>query len=73
MSNINYDPAPFYSKSTGIEVAVEPAAVEVAVEPVAPVEEKLVRARNKDGTFIGDDPTTEVDEAWTTVKSTTKK
>ena len=60
MSNINYDPAPFYSKITGGEVAEEPAVVEVAV---APVEEKLVRARNKDGTFIGDDPTTEANEA----------
>lgn len=66
MSNTNYDPAPFYSKSTAVEVAVEPAAVEV-VEVVKPVvQEKLVRARNKDGTFIGDDPTTEVNEAWTT-------
>ena len=30
------------------------------------VEEKLVRARNKNGHFIKDDPETEVNEAWTT-------
>jgi hypothetical protein len=34
---------------------------DVAPEPAA----EMVRARNKDGTFVGDDPTTpEVDEAW---------
>lgn len=36
-----------------------------------PAEPTLVRARNEDGTFIGDDPLTEADEAWTSQAQTT--
>jgi len=35
-------------------------------------ETKLVRARNSKGHYIKDDPTTEVNEAWTTKKKSKK-
>jgi len=44
-------------------------SVEVAPDPV---EEELVRARNNKGHYIKDDPTTEVNEAWTTKKKSKK-
>jgi len=37
-----------------------------------PVETELVRARNNKGHYIKDDPTTEVNEAWTTKKKSKK-
>ena len=36
------------------------------------VETELVRARNKSGHYIKDDPTTEINEAWTTKKKSKK-
>ena len=48
-------------KEEGIEAICN--SVEVAPDPV---EEELVRARNKSGHYIKDDPETEVNEAWTT-------
>jgi hypothetical protein len=35
-----------------------------------PAEPTLVRARNENGTFIGDDPSTEADEAWVSQSQT---
>jgi hypothetical protein len=41
-----------------------PEAFVAALQPAAPAPE-LVRARNPDGTFISDDPSTpDIDEAW---------
>ena len=61
-------------KEEGIEaicnsVEVEP---EVTLAAIDPVEEELVRARNKSGHYIKDDPETEVNEAWTTKKKSKK-
>ena len=51
-------PHGFWSKSAEVDA--------ILAQPVK-VETKLVRARNEDGHFIADDPTTpEVNEAWTT-------
>jgi len=54
-------------KEEGIEAICN--SVEVAPDPV---EEELVRARNKSGHYIKDDPETEVNEAWTTKKKSKK-
>ena len=47
-------------------------APEVTLASIDPVEEELVRARNKSGHYIKDDPATEVNEAWTTKKKSKK-
>ena len=54
-------------KEEGIEAICN--SVEVAPDPV---EEELVRARNKSGHYIKDDPETEVNEAWTSKKKNKK-
>ena len=54
-------------KEEGIEAICN--SVEVAPDPV---EEELVRARNKSGHYIKDDPETEVNEAWTSKKKSKK-
>jgi hypothetical protein len=55
-----------------IEVNVETGVVRYLdendneVDPTQPEEETvLVRARNEDGTYMADDPTTPENEAWT--------
>ena len=54
-------------KEEGIEAICN--SVEVAPDPV---EEELVRARNKSGHYIKDNPETEVNEAWTSKKKSKK-
>ena len=53
-------------KEEGIEAICNSVEVEPKVMPVLVLEEELVRARNKSGHYIKDDPETEVNEAWTT-------
>ena len=53
------------------EEAIEAICNSEEVAP-DPVEEELVRARNKSGHYIKDDPETEVNEAWTTKKKSKK-
>ena len=53
-------------------VVEEKAATLDALAAIDPVETELVRARNSKGHYIKDDPTTEVNEAWTTKKKSKK-
>jgi len=53
------------------EEAIEAICNSEEVAP-DPVEEELVRARNKSGHYIKDDPETEVNEAWTSKKKSKK-
>ena len=59
-------------KEEGIEAICNSVEVEPKVMPVLVLEEELVRARNKSGHYIKDDPETEVNEAWTTKKKSKK-
>ena len=61
-------------------ISVKPNVVKTAVKKVKKASAKatelvMERARNKDGHYIADDPSTEVNEAWVvkTVKSKGKK
>jgi hypothetical protein len=58
-------------KEEEIEAICNNEVVEPIVSPEV-IEEILVRARNKSGHYIKDDPTTEVNEAWTTKKKSKK-
>jgi len=59
-------------KEEGIEAICNSVEVEPKVMPVLVLEEELVRARNKSGHYIKDDPETEVNEAWTSKKKSKK-
>ena len=58
-------------KEEEIEAICNNEVVEPIVSPEV-IEEILVRARNNKGHYIKDDPTTEVNEAWTTKKKSKK-
>jgi hypothetical protein len=49
--------------STGVLRYLDENDVEIA----QPVDVELVRARNADGTYVGDDPATPANEAWVEV------
>ena len=58
-------------KEEEIEAICNNEVVEPIVSPEV-IEEILVRARSNKGHYIKDDPTTEVNEAWTTKKKSKK-
>lgn len=46
------------------DVSIDLEVVKEPVEPVEPKGERKVRARNANGEYLGDDPTTPENEAW---------
>ena len=59
-------------KEETIEAICNSVEIEPKVMPVLVLEEELVRARNKSGHYIKDDPETKVNEAWTSKKKSKK-